>query len=290
MLGEEVSCQQDLAIKGVARVPVLLKNASMIEIPLWRLGLSLIPILLVGWISFRWGGGAGSLSVATGRMVLQLFAIGYVLSFLFGIQSPWLTLGVVIFMILISAWIAIRTVKERRWSSYRDALLAIGIGGGLIYLLVIFGVIAVDPWYEPKYAISLSGMVFANAMTAVTLSAERFDAERMSGKSAVHARNTAWNAALIPQINTFLAVGLGFYLQINLQEWLWISLAISLVLVIEAINTAIELTLNRISREYHPVTKQAKDIAAGAVVLCCLQAIVIGLIVFIPKLWAVLFA
>ena len=51
-------------------------------------------------------------------------------------------------------------------------------------------------------------MVFANAMTAVTLSAERFDAERMSGKSAVHARNTAWNAALIPQINTFLAVGL----------------------------------------------------------------------------------
>ena len=88
----------------------------------------------------------------------------------------------------------------------------------------------------------------------------------------------------------FLAVGLGFYLQINLQEWLWISLAISLVLVIEAINTAIELTLNRISREYHPVTKQAKDIAAGAVVLCCLQAIVIGLIVFIPKLWAVLFA
>jgi len=208
MLGEEVSCQQDLAIKGVARVPVLLKNASMIEIPLWRLGLSLIPILLVGWISFRWGGGAGSLSVATGRMVLQLFAIGYVLSFLFGIQSPWVTLGVVSFMILISAWISIRTVRERRWASYRDALLAIGVGGGLIYLLVIFGVIAVEPWYEPKYAISLSGMVFANAMTAVTLSAERFDAERMSGKSAVHARNTAWNAALIPQINTFLAVGL----------------------------------------------------------------------------------
>ena len=208
MLGEEGSCQQDLAIKGVARVPVLLESASMIEIPLWRLGLSLIPILLVGWISFRWGGGAGSLSVATGRMVLQLFAIGYVLSFLFGIQSPWVTLGVVSFMILISAWISIRTVRERRWASYRDALLAIGVGGGLIYLLVIFGVIAVEPWYEPKYAISLSGMVFANAMTAVTLSAERFDAERMSGKSAVHARNTAWNAALIPQINTFLAVGL----------------------------------------------------------------------------------
>ena len=51
-------------------------------------------------------------------------------------------------------------------------------------------------------------MVFANAMTAVTLSAERFDSELRSGKSVVHARNTSWNAALIPQINSFLAVGL----------------------------------------------------------------------------------
>ena len=187
---------------------MLFENDLMIEIPLWRLGLSLIPILLVGWISFRWGGGAGNLLVATGRMVLQLFVIGYVLSFLFVIQNPWVTLGVVSFMILISAWISIRTIKEQRWASYRDALLAIGVGGGLVYLLVIFGVIAVEPWYEPKYAISLSGMVFANAMTAVTLSAERFDSELRSGKSVVHARNTSWNAALIPQINSFLAVGL----------------------------------------------------------------------------------
>ena len=97
--------------------------------------------------------------------------------------------------------ISIRMIKEQRWASYRDALLAIGVGGGLVYMLVIFGVIVVEPWYEPKYAISLSGMVFANAMTAVTLSAERFDSELRSGKSVVHARNTSWNAALIPQIN-----------------------------------------------------------------------------------------
>jgi len=180
----------------------------MIEIPLWRLGLSLIPILIVVWISVRWGGEGRSLVVATGRMILQLFLIGYVLSFLFGRPSLWVTLSVVAFMIVISAWIAIRTVEERRWSSYRDALVAIGVGGGVVYLLVILGVIAVAPWYDPKYAITLAGMVFANAMTAVTLSAERFDGERRSGKSIVHARNTAWNTALIPQINSFLAVGL----------------------------------------------------------------------------------
>ncbi len=195
--------------EGLSCLPSLAHSAGeMIEIPLGGLALSLLPILVVGWITWRWGGRVGVLSVATGRMVLQLLLIGYVLSFLFGVHSPWVALGVVVFMIAISSWIAIRTVQVRRWGSYLDALLAIGIGGGLVYLLVIFGVIAVDPWYEPKYAISLSGMVFANAMTAVTLSAERYDAEREGGREAEYARNTAWNAALIPQVNAFLAVGL----------------------------------------------------------------------------------
>ena len=94
----------------------------------------------------------------------------------------------------------------------------------------------------------------------------------------------------IELVFAFLALGLGFYLDIDGQEWLWISLAISLVLVVEALNTAIELTLNRVGTAFHPITKQAKDISAGAVVLCCLHALIIGLVVFGPKLWALLFA
>ena len=58
----------------------------------------------------------------------------------------------------------------------------------------------------------------------------------------------------------------------------------------EATNTAIELALDRIGRDFHPTTNQAKDIAAGAVVLCCLHGVITGLVVFGPKLWALLFA
>ena len=90
-----------LPINCIARGPVLYETRGMIEIPLWRLGLSLIPILIVVWISVRWGGEGRSLVVATGRMVLQLFLIGYVLSFLFGRPSLWVTLSVVAFMIVI---------------------------------------------------------------------------------------------------------------------------------------------------------------------------------------------
>ena len=111
-------------------------------------------------------------------------------------------------MILVSSWIAVRTVKTMRMKVFGDAVLAIGVGGGAVLVLVLFGVLDLDHWFEPRYAIPLAGMVFANAMTAVTLSAERFDAELAGGKAPLEARNAAWNAALIPQVNSFMAVGL----------------------------------------------------------------------------------
>ena len=180
----------------------------MVEIPLPRLALSLLPLLVVGFISFRWTRKEGGLSLATVRMIVQLLAVGYLLVGLFTVQNIWASLGVVVFMIAVSSLIAIRTIKEQRAQAYRDALLAIGLGGGAVLLLVVFGVLALDPWYEPRYLIPISGMIFANAMTAVTLSAERLDSERGHGRDYESARNAAWNASLIPQVNSFLAVGL----------------------------------------------------------------------------------
>ena len=146
--------------------------------------------------------------MATARMVVQLLAVGYVLVLLFKVENPWAGVGVVSFMIVVSSWIAIRTVKRLRWKAYGDALLAIGVGGGAVFALVVLGVLRLEPWYQARYVIPLAGMIFSNAMTAVTLSAERFDAERSSGREVAEARSVAWNAALIPQVNSFLAVGL----------------------------------------------------------------------------------
>lgn len=180
----------------------------MIEVSLVRLLLLLIPLCLVGWVSFRWVGKTGELVVATGRMVVQLLLVGYVLVVLFKVDGPWVTVGVVGFMILMSSWIAVRTVRAMKGKAFVNALLAILIGGGSVFALVLFGVLGLEPWYQPRYAIPLAGMIFANAMTAVTLSAERFEAERAGGKDVIGARNAAWTAALIPQVNSFLAVGL----------------------------------------------------------------------------------
>lgn len=192
---------------GVASL-VAAEEPAIITIPLLQLALSLVPVVVVGWISWKWSRHHVELTVATARMVAQLLVVGYLLVFLFQVETPWVSLGVVAFMVVVSSWIAIRTVKSTRWAAYRDALLAIGLGGGAVFVLVVVGVLRLEPWYQARYVIPLAGMIFSNAMTAVTLSAERFDAERDGGRSAHEARGVAWNAALIPQVNSFLAVGL----------------------------------------------------------------------------------
>lgn len=97
----------------------------------------------------------------------------------------------------------------------------------------------------------------------------------------------AWKSELHLQIQTVVAavtILLGLWLRITLIEWSLIVLSISLVLTAELINTAIEKTLDRIGKEIHPLTKSAKDIAAGAVLISACGAATVGLLVFLPRL------
>jgi len=75
-------------------------------------------------------------------------------------------------------------------------------------MMVIFGVLDLNPWYEPRFLIPLAGMIFANSMNAVSLAAERFESEVERKSSYSDARATSYKAALIPIINSLFAVGL----------------------------------------------------------------------------------
>ena len=86
--------------------------------------------------------------------------------------------------------------------------MAISVGGGLTLALVTQVVLQLQPWYLPRYMIPLAGMVFANAMTSVSLAAERLYAELGHGQSWPEARLMAYQAAMIPVINALFAVGL----------------------------------------------------------------------------------
>jgi diacylglycerol kinase (ATP) len=85
---------------------------------------------------------------------------------------------------------------------------------------------------------------------------------------------------------TIAVIVTGFVFQISRGEWCWIVLAIVGVWTAEALNTAFEFLCDVASPQFHPMVKHAKDVAAGAVLICALGAVMIGLLVFVPHLGA----
>ncbi|GIN60421.1 diacylglycerol kinase [Robertmurraya siralis] len=88
----------------------------------------------------------------------------------------------------------------------------------------------------------------------------------------------------IHMLISILVIGTGFILKITALEWLFILIAVGGVISLELINTALERLVDLATNDYHPLAKQAKDVAAGAVMVYALLSIIIGLIIFLPKL------
>lgn len=76
----------------------------------------------------------------------------------------------------------------------------------------------------------------------------------------------------------------GIWCRLSLVEWALITIAIAGVLVSEALNTAVELVVDLASPELHPLARQAKDVAAGGVLLAAMASVAIGIFVFGPRL------
>ena len=76
----------------------------------------------------------------------------------------------------------------------------------------------------------------------------------------------------------------GFIFKISLLEWLVIVLVIAMVISLELVNTSIERTVDLVTKEYKDLAKVAKDVAAGSVLIMSMFSVVIGIIIFLPKI------
>lgn len=85
---------------------------------------------------------------------------------------------------------------------------------------------------------------------------------------------------------TVVVVGVGLYFRVTRAEWCWIILAIIAVWTAEALNTAFEFLTDVASPEFHPLAADAKDVAAGAVLIAAVGSALIGIIIFAPYLLA----
>jgi len=165
------------------------------------------------------------LVIAAVRMVAQLTLVGLVLKALFSVASPVLTGITIVVMILFAGREAIARQEHRfeGWWSY-------GLGTGSMMmaglLVLVFGLttqISPDPWYDPRYAVPLMGMILGNTMNGVSIGLDRILSGARSGRAAIEARlclgepaneafrpvvRDALRAAFIPTINGMSAAGI----------------------------------------------------------------------------------
>jgi diacylglycerol kinase (ATP) len=93
-------------------------------------------------------------------------------------------------------------------------------------------------------------------------------------------QHNAW----IHTFATVVVIAAGFILKVSNFEWCWLISAIAMVFIAEMFNTAIEFLTDIASPDIHPKAKVVKDVAAGAVLIASIASVIIGLIIFLPKI------
>ena len=165
------------------------------------------------------------LAVATIRMVIQLMLVGLVLHALFDAVSPfWTTLAALV-MIAFAGREAIAR-QERPfagWWSYGLGTSTMMIAGGLVTVLALTTAVRPEPWYDPRFAIPLLGMILGNTMNGISLGLNTLTVGAARERNAVEARlalgATRWEAlrtvsrgalrsGMMPIINSMSATGL----------------------------------------------------------------------------------
>ena len=166
-----------------------------------------------------------ALAVASARMVVQLVAVGFILRFVFAAKSPWLTLAIVVLMTAIAAREAAAR-PQRKFQGF--ATLGISAAGVALAALVTAGLalttaIRPHPWYDPRYAISLVGIILGSVLNAASLSLDgvlggvwrerasiesRLALGERFSEACAPLRRDAIRRALLPLVNQMSAAGL----------------------------------------------------------------------------------
>ena len=163
-----------------------------------------------------------SLLVAAIRMVVQLALVGLVLTTLFSLLSPLWTGIAALAMVLFAGHEAAQR-QERRlsgWWSYGLGTGCMMMSSVLVTVFALMTALRPNPWYDPRYAIPLLGMILGNCMTGVGLGLNTLTTSLVSRRASVEAQlmlgatsaaapvtREALRSALMPVINSMSVTG-----------------------------------------------------------------------------------
>jgi putative ABC transport system permease protein len=166
-----------------------------------------------------------NLLIATVRMCVQLILVGYVLTFLFTAVSPlWTAVAAVIMVLFASRELTARQKRPLRgpWSYGLGAGCTL-LAGGMVTIFALLTQLRPEPWYHPRYALPLLGMILGNTMTGISLGLDVLSNGLVQNRAAVEARlalgehrytamlpviRDALRNGFMPTINAMAAMGL----------------------------------------------------------------------------------
>ena len=199
-------------------------NTEVYQISDFHLALSVILVIIVGVISaFLRLGLLKSLVWGTIRTFTQLILAGYVLVWIFKVNSPYLLIGVLLVMCFFGTRTAVKQTKNVVHYPAVMAYISLAVSTFLVTFVVTELVISVDKWYDAWVVIPIAGMVLGNSMTGIALALDRLYAEVRSNSGEIEAMlslgATPWEAVrwrlkeslragMMPTINTMMVVGI----------------------------------------------------------------------------------
>ncbi len=164
------------------------------------------------------------LAIAALRMVVQLALVGLLLKSLFSILSPWLTLLVALFMVAFAGrevWARQERKLHGIWG-FGLGTGAMAFAGAGITVIALTTMIGPDPWWTPRFALPILGMVLGNTMTGVSLALDSLHTTVVRERVAIEAQlllgadrwqalrpvlRRALRAGFMPIINAMAATG-----------------------------------------------------------------------------------
>ncbi len=164
-----------------------------------------------------------NLALVTGRTILQLLVLGYILDFIFALNNGWAVLAILAIMLTITAIVARNRISQKIPYVLPLVWGAIFISTAVTVLYTSFLILQPNRWYEPQYVIPLAGIVIGNAMNAAAIAGERLVSTINSSHLEIETylslgatpeqaiaqyRKESIRAALIPTFNQMILIGM----------------------------------------------------------------------------------
>ncbi len=200
---------------------------GVIDLQFWQMAAAYVFVLVLMFIVKLKGiPREQEILISSVRMTIQLILMGYVLGYVFNTPSPLYTMLILIAMLIFSIYNIITRTKMKLSSKLKQIIaisMVVGTSSCLFYFLLI--VVRISPWYDPRYVISLAGMLIGNSMTGISLGVSRLVDGMQTQKNIVEGAlmlgaspkiaakqivDKAFDSAILPTINSMLGMGIVF--------------------------------------------------------------------------------